>query len=329
MRTAGRAPSLLVGHSLGGAAVLAAAARVPEARAVATLGAPFEVGHVLKQFAARVPEVEARGEAVVDLAGRPFAIRRAFVEEARAQEQAPRIAALGRALLVMHAPTDGVVGVENARAIFEAAKHPKSFVALDGADHLLSRREDASYAARVLAAWASRFLPAPEVTPATPAVTAVDPGEGMVVVVETGAGRFQQAVTAGRHRLLADEPASVGGLGSGLSPYDLLLASLGACTAMTIRLYAERKGLGLRRVGVALRHRKIHAADCAECDTREGKLDEIGREITLEGDLGAEARARLLEIADRCPVLRTLRSEVRVLTAATPVSGTPNASQPT
>ena len=320
MRAAGRSPSLLVGHSLGGAAVLAAAARVPESRAVATIGAPFEVGHVLKQFAARVPEVEARGEAVVDLAGRPFAIRRAFVEEARAQEQAPRIAALGRALLVMHAPADGVVGVENARAIFEAARHPKSFVALDGADHLLSRREDAVYAARVLAAWASRFLPAaPEAAPGASAVAAaVEAEEGLVVVEETGAGRFQQAVMAGRHRLLADEPASVGGLGSGPSPYDLLLAALGACTAMTIRLYAERKGLGLRRVGVALRHRKIHAADCAECETREGKLDEIAREIALEGDLGAEARARLLEIADRCPVHRTLHSEVRVLTTAAP-----------
>ncbi|HZC14875.1 MAG TPA: OsmC family protein, partial [Thermoleophilaceae bacterium] len=257
------------------------------------------------------------------LAGRPFAIRRAFVEEARAQEQAPRIAALGRALLVMHAPADGVVGVDNARAIFEAARHPKSFVSLDGADHLLSRREDAAYAARVLAAWASRFLPAaPGAAPGAPAVAAAaEPEEGLVVVEETGAGRFQQAVTAGRHRLLADEPAPVGGLGSGPSPYDLLLASLGACTAMTIRLYAERKGLGLRRVGVALRHRKIHAADCAECETREGKLDEIAREIRLEGDLGAEERARLLEIADRCPVHRTLRSEVRVLTAAAPGRG--------
>jgi putative redox protein len=318
---------LLVGHSLGGAAVLAAAARVPEAKAVATIGAPFEVGHVLERFAARVPEVEARGEAVVDLAGRPFAIRRAFVEEARAQEQAPRIAALGRALLVMHAPSDGVVGVENARAIFEAARHPKSFVALDGADHLLSRREDATYAARVLAAWASRFLAAPEAAPAAPAVATGEREEGLVVVEETGAGRFQQAVTAGRHRLLADEPAPVGGLGSGPSPYDLLLASLGACTAMTIRLYAERKGLGLRRVVVALRHRKIHAADCAECETREGKLDEIAREIALEGDLAPEERARLLEIADRCPVHRTLRSEVRVLTTAAPAPGTPNASQ--
>ena len=329
MRTLGRAPAILIGHSLGGAAVLAAAARVPEARAVATIGAPFEVGHVLQLFAARVPEVEARGEAVVDLAGRPFAIRRSFVEEARAQEQAPRIAALGRALLVMHAPADGVVGVDNARAVFEAARHPKSFVALDGADHLLSRREDAAYAARVLAAWASRFLPASEAAPAAPAVAAAEREEGLVVVEETGAGRFQQAVTAGRHRLLADEPAPVGGLGSGPSPYDLLLASLGACTAMTIRLYAERKGLGLRRVGVALRHRKIHAADCAECETREGKLDEIAREIALEGDLAPEERARLLEIADRCPVHRTLRSEVRVLTTAAPAPGTPDASQAT
>ncbi|HYZ31109.1 MAG TPA: bifunctional alpha/beta hydrolase/OsmC family protein [Crenalkalicoccus sp.] len=309
LRGTGRAPALLIGHSLGGAAVLAVAAEIPEARAVATIGAPFEVAHVLRHFAARVPEVEAQGEAVVDLAGRPFRIRRSFVEEARAADLAPRIAALSRALLVMHAPQDSVVGIENARAIFEAARHPKSFVALDGADHLLSRPADAAYAARVLAAWASRYLPAPAADAPSPL-----PEEGLVTVEETGAGRFQQAVTIGPHHSLADEPAAVGGLGTGPAPYDLLLASLGACTAMTLRLYAAQKGLPLEHVRVALRHGKIHAADCADCETQEGKVDEISREITLEGELTEAERARLMEMADRCPVHRTLHGEIKIRT---------------
>jgi uncharacterized OsmC-like protein/fermentation-respiration switch protein FrsA (DUF1100 family) len=309
MRELGRAPAILIGHSLGGAAVLAAAHDIPEARAVATIGAPFEVDHVLRLFADSVPEVEARGEAQVNLAGRPFTIRRDFVEEVRGQNQAPRIATLHRALLVMHAPLDGVVGIDSARTIYDAARHPKSFLSLDGADHLLSRREDAAYAARVLAAWASRYVPAAQ-EEAKPVARAAE--EGLVLVEETGAGRFQQAVTVGRHRLTADEPASVGGLGSGPAPYDLLLASLGACTAMTIRLYAERKGIPLRRVRVALRHDKIHAADCAECETREGRVDEITKEIALEGELTPDQRGRLLAIADRCPVHRTLHSEIRI-----------------
>lgn len=310
LRSQGRPPAILVGHSLGGAAVLAAAARIPEVRAVATIGAPFEVEHVLHQFAAKVPEVEAAGEARVDLAGRPFTIRRSFVEDARAQAQGPRIAALHRALLVMHAPLDAVVGIDNARRIFEAARHPKSFVALEGADHLLSGPGDAAYAAGVLAAWASRFVAAaPEA--ATPAA-ASEPGT--VLVEETGGGRFQQAVTIGRHRLLADEPVAFGGLDSGPGPYDLLLASLGACTAMTIRMYAERKGIALARVSVALRHAKVHAKDCAECETREGMVDRITREIRLEGRLSPEERARLMEIADRCPVHRTLHGEISVVT---------------
>lgn len=312
LRGTGRPPAILIGHSLGGAAVLAAAARIPEVRAVATIGAPFEVEHVLHQFAAHVPEVEARGEAQVDLAGRPFTIRRGFVEDVRSQAQGPRIAALDRALLVMHAPLDSVVGIDNARQIFQAARHPKSFVALEGADHLLSGPGDAAYAAKVLAAWASRFVAAPEA--AMPAATPAEPG--VVLVEETGAGRFQQAVTVGRHRFLADEPVSYGGTDTGPGPYDLLMASLGACTTMTIRMYAERKGIALARVSVALRHAKIHAADCAECETREGKIDRITREIRLEGALSAEERARLMEIADRCPVHRTLHAEISIVTTA-------------
>ena len=314
MREAGRAPSLLVGHSLGGAAVLAAAERIPEVAAVAVIGAPLQVDHVVHQFAERVPAIEAEGEALVNLAGRSFTIRKAFLDDARMQDQERRVARLGRALLVMHSPVDAVVGVDNARAIFDRARHPKSFVSLDDADHLLSRRSDSNYAASVLAAWAERYLPAAR--PDGPA-EAVLPEEGSVVVAETRRGRFDQVVTVGPHRLVADEPRSVGGLDSGPSPYDLLLAGLGACTSMTLRLYAEHKKLPLERVRVALRHRKIHARDCAECATREGKLDDIEREIELVGPLSEGERARLLEIADRCPVHRTLHDgEVRIKTSS-------------
>ncbi len=317
LRAAGRPAALLIGHSLGGAAVLAAAERMPEVRAVAVISAPFKVGHVLDQFAEHVPEIEARGEALVRLGGRPFTIRKSFLDDARAQDQGERIARLGRALLVLHAPLDGVVGIEDARAIFDQARHPKSFVSLDDADHLLSRPADAEYAASVLAAWASRYLPAAPVVADQPVVSAeaTPVAAGGVLVEETGRGRFEQAITAGAHRWLADEPAELGGSDHGPGPYDLLLAALGACTNMTLRLYAERKGLALGRVRVALRHRKIHAHDCAECQTRDGRLDEIVREITLPGELDAGERARLLEIADRCPVHRTLHAEVRILTS--------------
>jgi putative redox protein len=212
----------------------------------------------------------------------------------------------------MHAPADQTVGIENAGEIFAAAKHPKSFLSLDHADHLLSRKGDAAYAGNVIAAWAERYLDAP-----LEADTAAEATEaGTVVVAETGEGKLQQAVTAGRHRLLSDEPVAMGGRDSGPGPYDLLLAALGACTSMTLRLYAERKKLPLDRISVRLRHQKIHAADCAECETREGKLDRIERTITLTGDLDEAARARLLEIADKCPVHRTLTSEIDIRTTS-------------
>ncbi len=312
LRERGQAPALLIGHSLGGAAVLAAAARVPEAVAVATIAAPFDADHVVHLFAESVPEIEAKGEAQVRLAGRPFTVRRSFLDDVRAQDQAERIAHLGRALLVLHSPLDATVGVENARRIFEAAKHPKSFVSLDDADHLLSRRADAVYAAEVLAAWASRYLGAAEPEPEA----AEGPAPRAAVSVRaTGQGRFQQEVRAGRHRFLADEPESFGGLDSGPSPYDLLLASLGACTAMTVRLYADRKRWPLEGVRVDLDHAKVHAEDCESCETKEGRIDRIERRIALEGPLDAAQRARLLEIADMCPVHRTLESEVLVVTA--------------
>ncbi|WP_166352424.1 bifunctional alpha/beta hydrolase/OsmC family protein [Phytoactinopolyspora limicola] len=300
------APSLLIGHSLGGAAVLAAAAKIPEAVAVVTIAAPSDPAHVVNLFADDVDEIEDAGIATVRLAGRTFRVRREFLADIAAQPQAERIAELGRALLVLHAPGDQLVGIDNAREIFDAARHPKSFVSLDDADHLVSDPADAAYAATVIAGWADRYLPS------APPVDDTDTADGIVIVSETGDSRYTQRIRAGRHLLIADEPTSLGGGDHGPTPYDLLLAALGTCTSMTMRMYAERKGWPLRSVSVRLRHSRIHAEDCAHCETTAGKLDHIQREIHIEGDLDAEQRARLLTIADRCPVHRTLHSEIVV-----------------
>jgi uncharacterized OsmC-like protein/alpha/beta superfamily hydrolase len=300
------APALLVGHSLGGTAVLAAASRIPEAAAVATLGSPFEPEHVLGLIKDSVGKIESEGDARVDIAGRDFRIKRHFLDDIRAQKVGAAVAQLGKALMVMHSPRDTIVNIDNASKIFLAAKHPKSFVSLDPADHLLSRREDALYAGQLLAAWASRYMPAPEALPA--------PKEGKVLVRETREGKFTNQVFVGRHALRADEPVASGGMDTGLSPYDLLIAALGACTSMTLRTYADFKGIPLERVSVELEHNKIYATDCEECETKEGKIDRIDRSIALEGNLDAQQRQKLLEIADKCPVHRTLHSEVLIKT---------------
>jgi uncharacterized OsmC-like protein/alpha/beta superfamily hydrolase len=310
LRRAHQAPKILVGHSLGGAAVLAAAHRVPEAVAVATIGAPFDPAHAARLFAPMRAELEARGEAEVVLGGRSFRVRRQFLEDITAHKLRDHIASLRKALVVFHAPRDEIVGIENAGRIFTAARHPKSFISLADADHLLTRRADAIYVADVLAAWASRYLPDAAEARLEETATA-----GEVVVAETGEGRFTQIVRVGRHRLPADEPESVpGGLNLGPSPYDYVLAGLGACTSMTLRLYAERKGLPLERVTVHLKHERIHAEDCADCETRDGMLDQIERKLELEGALDTAVRQRLLEIADKCPVHRTLTSELKIRT---------------
>jgi uncharacterized OsmC-like protein/fermentation-respiration switch protein FrsA (DUF1100 family) len=311
LRRKKQAPAILIGHSLGGAAVLAAAAAVAEARAVVTIAAPSDPAHVTGLFKERLEEIGAHGEVEVKLAGRPFRIRRAFLDDVAEQSLVRHISSLRKALLIFHSPTDEVVGIDNASRIFAAARHPKSFVSLADADHLLSRRSDAAYVANLIAAWAERYL---EMAPKPVTEDRLEPG--VVVVRETGQGRLQQEIKAGTHRLIADEPLGAGGGDSGPTPYDLLLASLGACTAMTLRLYAERKGLPLDRVTVRLRQAKIYAADCAQCETKEGKIDRIEREIVLEGALDQDMRARLLEIADKCPVHRTLTSEVDIVTRA-------------
>lgn len=303
-----RAPALLVGHSLGGAAVLAAAGEIPECTAVVTIGAPAAPQHVEHLLSSDLDRIEAEGSADVELAGRTFRIKRQFVEDIRSQRLADRIGTLRRALLVMHGTFDEVVGLDNATQIFTAAKHPKSFVTLDSADHLLKREEDAVYAADVIASWAERYLPAWE-----------DPDtdhEAPVIVAETNDGRYTQDVVIGPHRMRADEPVRVGGDNLGPTPYELLLAAVGTCTSMTLRMYAERKSIPLERVVVSLAHEKIHARDCADCETEHGRIDLIRRSIRLRGDLTDAQRARLLEIADRCPVHRTLESEVKVETRA-------------
>lgn len=304
------APSILIGHSLGGAAVLAAAARIPEARAVATIAAPADPAHVAAHFTEARSEIEDTGEAEVLLAGRPFRIKKQFLEDIESRKLEGEIAGLHKALLVFHAPLDDLVGIDNASKIFLAAKHPKSFVSLDDADHLLSNPQDATYVARVLAAWAGRYL----LAEAEEKKRDSGQTEGEVSVAENGEGPLSQTIRIGRHELRADEPPSVGGNDSGPTPYDFLLAGLGACTSMTLRMYARMKKLPLDKVTVRLRHDKIHAEDCADCETKEGKLDQIERWIRLEGDLDETQREKLLEIADKCPVHRTLHSEIKVRT---------------
>jgi putative redox protein len=308
LRREHRAPALLVGHSLGGTAVLAAAAKVPEAVAVATLGSPFDPEHVLGLIKGSVGKIDSEGDAQVDIGGRSFRIKKQFLEDIRGQKIGLAAAQLGKALMVMHSPRDTIVNIDNAARIFTAAKHPKSFVSLDPADHLMSNRADAAYAGQLLGDWALRYVPAPQAA-ATPTAR-----PGKVLVRETREGKFTNQVFVGAHVIRADEPVAAGGLDTGPGPYDLLCASLGACTSMTLRMYADLKGIPLERVSVELEHDKIHAADCAECATREGKIDRIDRLITLEGELDAQQRAKLLEIADKCPVHRTLHSEILIKT---------------
>jgi putative redox protein len=306
------APAILIGHSLGGCAVLAASHRIDDARAVVTIAAPFGPSHVVGLFKDNVDTIRNEGEAEVSLAGRPFTIKREFIDDVTEKKLDKCLATLRKALLVFHSPTDELVGIDNASHIFGAAKHPKSFVSLNGADHLLSQKSDAVYVADVIAAWAERYLDKPEV------MTQAEVDAGLVLVRETHGGKFQQEILTGPHRLLADEPIKQGGLDSGLGPYDFLLAGLGACTSMTIRLYADFKKIPLDNVSVRLSHDKIHVKDCETCDTKVSMLDHIDRAITLEGVLDAEQRKKLMEIADKCPVHKTLESKVDITTVERP-----------
>ncbi|MBO9652571.1 MAG: alpha/beta fold hydrolase [Variovorax sp.] len=305
METAGMPPRLLVGHSLGGSAVLAAADRIASTRAVATIAAPFDVAQVLHLLdPAGLARLETDGQALVQVVGRPMAVGKVFVDDLRAHDPGARIAALRRPLLLLHAPQDRTVGIENATRIFLAARHPKSFLSLDDADHLLSKREHAEQVAHLIATWATRYLPEP--SPAGHPVAADAEAE------ETGLGKFQLALRSGGSRWLADEPATVGGLGSGPTPYDLLSSALAACTTMTLRHYADSKGWPVTRIRTAVSHRKDKAASPS---------DFFSRRVFFEGTLTQMQHAQLLEMAQRCPVHRTLEGGARF----EPVEGEPPA----
>lgn len=292
-------PTLMIGHSLGGAAVLKATAQLAGIKAVVTIGAPADVTHVTHNFAAALTEIKANGVAEVDLGGRPFRISQDFVDDLSSVSMEEAIHNLHAALLVLHGPRDAVVGVDNAAQIFMAAKHPKSFVSLDDADHLITRPDDAEYVAEVIAAWSRKYLPK--------VVTEVeDPlPEGVLRVSEADPDGFLQDICSGdNHHALADEPISFGGTNRGMSPYGFLSAALGACTSMTIRMYARRKKMALVHVSVDVSHAKSHAQDAG--DKADQKVDVFSRMIHLEGDLTDDEQQRLLEIADKCPVHRTL-----------------------
>lgn len=306
MAAAGMPPSLLIGHSLGGAAAIVAAAGLPAINAVVTIGAPVDLHLVLDQFAPEgLVRIMADGEAEVEIAGRPFVIRRNFVDELERQDVRTSLAGLRRPLLVLHSPADRIVGIDQASAIFLAARHPKSFVSLGPGDHFLSTADDANYAAMVIAAWVSRYLP----SPADDLAQMERPNR--VVASDTGTGALQVEIRSGRHRLLADEPVSVGGQGSGLSPYELLSAGLASCTIMSMRVHASRKNIPLDRAHVIVEHCK---------DPTMVPSDRFERIITLEGPLDDDQRAQLLAIADRCPVDLTL---VRGADIRTRIEGAP------
>lgn len=314
-----QAPALLIGHSLGGAAVLVAAQQLACVQAVVTIAAPATPGHVQHLFSGARDELERTGEAELKLGQRQFRVRRQFLDDLRQYGDPEHIRRLKRALLIFHSPTDEIVSIEEAAMIYQAALHPKSFISLAGADHLLSRKEDSEYVAETLVAWAGRYLSTlgTETDAVADSAPALEQGE---VLITERDRHFLRGLHTRNHQLLADEPKAAGGSDLGPSPYDLLLMALGACTSMTIRMYAEHKRLALDDIEVRLRHERVHAADCdADCDetaTKTGKIERIRRHIELKGDLSDAQRARLLAIADRCPVHRTLQAHPHIITAA-------------
>jgi putative redox protein len=328
------APALLIGHSLGGTACLRAASRLDSIRAVCTIGSPAQPEHVTKLFDDQVSEIESKGAVEVQLAGRPFTIEKHFIEDVREASLLDTNPKAGVACLIFHSPQDPQVNIDQARLIYQSLKHPKSFIALDGADHLLTNEADAGYVADTITAWARRYLPVPssaahlveqsgETQANRNSIESADsarspslqPGEVLVSQVKGFTNRVQ---TSG-HTFLADEPTSVGGQDLGMTPYDLLLASLGACTSMTLKMYADHKKWPLEKVDVRLSHQKIHAEDCASCESNSeknrSKVDQIVKDIKVLGDLSDEQVQRLGEIADRCPVNRTLIGEKDIQTS--------------
>lgn len=303
------APSLLIGHSLGGAAVLAAAQFIDSISAVVTIGAPATAHHVAHLFAKTKDEILNEDQATVELAGRAFTIKKQFLQDINQYNDVAHIAKLGKALLIFHSPVDDTVSIDEAALIYTAARHPKSFISLDKADHLLSRRQDSEYVADVIASWAGRYLDINKVEDERSSGTAPAVAAGEVIIIEQNQ-QFSRRIFTEKHQLIADEPLSAGGSDLGPNPYEYLLSGLGACTSMTLRMYANRKQLKLDRIEVSLSHSRIHARDCGECESTDGFVDRIDKTIRLEGELSEADRTRLLEIADKCPVHKTLLNEM-------------------
>ncbi len=307
------APVMIIGHSLGGAAVLAAAHEIPSLKAVVTVGAPSTGHHVEHLFSHAKEEIVENDEALVDLAGRKFTIKKQFVEDINKYNDVEHISQLNKALLVLHSPIDETVSIDEAAKIYSAAKHPKSFISLDKADHLLSRREDSEYVASIISSWAARYLDIFDVNHEASSGTAPKIESGHVLVTEQNK-KFTRKIYTEDHQLIADEPLSANGSNLGPNPYELLLAALGACTSMTMRMYATRKNLNLDNIEVTMKHDHIHAEDCSDCDSKTGLVDKIEKTIKLEGNLTDAERQRLLEIADMCPVHKTLHNEIQIKT---------------
>lgn len=298
-------PKLIVGHSLGGAASLFAASIIDSIEAVATIGAPSSPSHVRHLFEGNIDQIEANGSAKILLAGRPFAVKKQFLDDISSKNMQEVVSRLGKALLIMHSPQDSTVGINNAAELYEYARHPKSFISLDGADHLLSKSADSEYVGQVISSWVARYVETEEKKNLKPTKS---------VLARIGSTGFTTDIKAGNHTLRADEPLSVGGDDFGPNPYELLLSSLGACTAMTMRMYADRKGWEIEEINVHLSHEKQHSKDCNKCDTKSGYIDKIEKEIEIIADLDEQQLQRLIEIADKCPVHRTLHNEVQVVT---------------
>lgn len=304
-----QAPDFLIGHSLGGTAVLAAAENIPETKAVVTIGAPAEPSHVLKQFADNIDDIVEQGCKQIDLAGRPFTIKKQFIDDLQSYTLADRISSLKKPLLIFHSPLDTTVSIEQAKIIYNAAKHPKSFVSLDKADHLLTNKQDAEYVASTIQAWVQRYL-----SINNEIESSEKPVPSGQVLVEEKNHAFLRNIITESHQFPSDEPIRVGGSNLGPTPYDLLLASLGSCTSMTLRMYANQKKLNVTKIDVQLRHDRVHNEDCQNCIDGKFVQDVIYRELTIEGDLTEQQRQRMLEIADRCPVHRTLHNEIDIQT---------------
>ncbi|MCH7926996.1 MAG: OsmC family protein [Candidatus Dadabacteria bacterium] len=299
-------PKILIGHSLGGTAVIKAAKSLKDLKAIVTIGSPFKPSHVEK-IITNSGETDKQMDYSIKLGNKTFKIKKQFLDDLKDSDINDDLSSLNKALLVMHSPFDNVVSIDSASDIFLKAKHPKSFISLDNADHLLSEQSDSIYVGKLISEWASKYI---DINNEKEEILSKD----KKVVVQTANNNLKTNIFVGRHHIVADEPKSVGGTDLGPNPYDYLLASLGSCTTMTLKMYANRKGWNLDSAKVILNHQKIYAKDCEECETEIGKIDYIEREIELLGDLDKDQRNRLLEIADRCPVHRTLHSEIVVKT---------------